>query len=159
MYRAHVNDAATFAGSQHVAHTGSRGEEGAVEMDGQHLLPVGERKALDRVHDLDTGVADENIHAPVGGDDFLHASFHLGLVGYVHAHGHRLTTCLGDFLRDRSSCHLVQVGNCDLAAFAREGERDLFPDAACGAGDNRNLVFDAHGTCGLVVTTHGFSPF
>ena len=38
MHRAHVDDAAASAGSQHVAHTGARGEERTVEMDGQHVI-------------------------------------------------------------------------------------------------------------------------
>src|SRR5262249_37184332 len=61
MYRPHIDYAPTSAGSQHVAHTGPRGEEGAVEMDGQHLLPVREGKTFNRMYDLDTGVADEDI--------------------------------------------------------------------------------------------------
>src|SRR6516225_1380004 len=157
MYRTHVNDAATFAGSQHVAHTGSRGEEGSVEMDGHHLLPVRERKALDWMHDLDAGIADEDIDTTVGGNHFFHALLNLSLVGYIHSDGHRLAPGLGDFLRDRSCRRFVQVGDGDLATFPREGERDLFPDAACGTGDNCNLVFQAHGTSGLFIA-HGSPP-
>src|SRR6516165_8760278 len=158
MHRAHVDDAATFAGSQHVAHTGPRGEEGPVEMDGHHLLPVRERKAFDRMHDLDTGVADEDIHTTVGGSHFFHALLHLSLVGYIHCDGHRLALGLDDFLRDRSGRRFVQVSDRDLAAFPREGERDLFAYAACGAGDNGNLVLQAHSTVGLFVRTHWTSP-
>src|SRR5215471_8230081 len=85
MHRAHVNDAAASAGSQHVSHTGPRGEERTVEMDSQHLLPVREGKAFDRMHDLDAGIADEDIHTTVGGNHFFHALLHLSLVGYIHS--------------------------------------------------------------------------
>ncbi|HKQ87819.1 MAG TPA: hypothetical protein VJS43_13730 [Candidatus Acidoferrales bacterium] len=43
------------------------------EMDGQHILPVRERKVFDRVHDLDAGITDEDIHTTVGGVHFFHA--------------------------------------------------------------------------------------
>src|SRR5215467_15987293 len=98
MHRAHVDDAAASAGSQHVAHTGPRGEEGTIEMDGQHLLPVREGKAFDWMHDLDTGVADEDIHTPIGGNHLFYALLHLSLVCYIHSDRHRLALGLGDFL-------------------------------------------------------------
>ena len=42
-------------------------------MDGQQLLPVGEGKLLDRVHDLDAGIGDENIDGAERLDRALHA--------------------------------------------------------------------------------------
>src|SRR5262249_16500308 len=131
---------------------------GAIEMDGQHLLPVREWKAFDRMHDLDAGIADENINTPVRGDDFFHALLNLSLVGYIHSDRDPLALGLGDFLSDRPGRSLVPIGDCDLGAFPREGKRDLLPDAARGTGDNGDLVLQAHGTVGLVVRTHWSSP-
>ena len=39
---------------------------------------------------------------------------------------------------------LVQVGDSDFRAFAREGERDLLADAAGGAGDDGGLALELH---------------
>src|SRR5262249_24337223 len=127
MYRAHVNDAATFAGSQHVAHTGPRGEEGPVEMDGHHLLPVRERKPLDRMHDLDAGIADEDIDTTVGGNHFFHALLNLSLVGYIHCDGHPLALGLGDFLSDRTGGPLFRSAIATLAPSLAKVRAISFP--------------------------------
>src|SRR2546427_8948522 len=44
-----------FRSRIHVLEAGARGEEGAVQVDGQHLLPVGEAEFLHRMHDLYPG--------------------------------------------------------------------------------------------------------
>src|SRR5262245_6042707 len=127
MYRAHVNDAATLAGGQHVAHTGLRGEEGTVEMDGHHLLPVRERKAFDRMHDLDAGIADEDIHTSIGGNHFFHALLNLSLVGYIHSDGHPLALGLCDFLSDRTAARLFKSAIATLAPSCAKVRAISFP--------------------------------
>ena len=60
MHRTHV-DEDSGALLVHVLDAGFRRQERAVEMDGEQLLPIRKRKILDRVHDLDTGIRNENI--------------------------------------------------------------------------------------------------
>ena len=69
VHRAHVDDAAAAAGLVHVRQAGLGREEGAVEVDRQHLLPVGVAELLDRMDDLDAGVADQDVDAAERGDD------------------------------------------------------------------------------------------
>src|SRR3546814_1386793 len=47
VHRAHVDDRAALAARLHVAHALAGGEEGAVEVDRQHLLPVAEAEVGD----------------------------------------------------------------------------------------------------------------
>ena len=64
--RAHVDHAAVLGGV-HVLQAGLGGEEGAVEMDRQQLLPVGEGEVDQRLDDLDAGVADQDVDLAVFG--------------------------------------------------------------------------------------------
>ena len=61
----------------HVLEAGLGGEEGAVEMDREHLLPVGEREVLERMHDLDAGIADRMSILPKACDRRLDAGVDL----------------------------------------------------------------------------------
>ena len=63
MHRAHVDDAAAGPAAYMRCRHGARGQEGAVEMDRQHLLPLGEFELLERRDDLDAGVADQDVDA------------------------------------------------------------------------------------------------
>ena len=73
MHRAHVDDAAA-ALLVHVAQGCARGQEGAVEVDGQQPLPIVERQLLDRRDDLNAGIADQNIDSPEFLDDLAMAA-------------------------------------------------------------------------------------
>ncbi len=66
MHRAHVDDASAAALLVHLLERRARGEKGAVETDGEQLLPFGEGKLVKRRHDLDAGVADEDFEAAEG---------------------------------------------------------------------------------------------
>ena len=48
----------------HVPQRGAGGQEGAVEMDRQQLLPVGEVEVDERLDDLDAGIADQDVEPP-----------------------------------------------------------------------------------------------
>ena len=55
-------------GLVHVRQARPRGEERAVDVNGQHFLPVRVAKFLERMDDLDAGVADEDVDPAVGLD-------------------------------------------------------------------------------------------
>ena len=99
----------------------------------------------DRMHDLDTRVADQHVHTAVRGDHFGHCRIDLVLIGHVHRHCHGGAAAPGNFFRSALCSSLVEIGNNHFAAFAREGECDLFADAAGGTGDDTDLVLEFHG--------------
>jgi hypothetical protein len=73
-----------------VLQAGLGGEEGAVQVDGEHLLPLGELELLDRVHDLDAGIADQDVDAAEGRGASSTAGIHLVFVRHVHRDADRL---------------------------------------------------------------------
>ena len=105
---------------------------------------LGEWEFLDRMHDLDAGVADQHVDAvpcAYHGDD---GRVDLLLVGDVHRDRQRLAAFGGDLVRDRLSRRLVQIGDRDARALGGEAQRDFSTDAARGAGDNADLVTQRH---------------
>jgi hypothetical protein len=92
----------------------------------------------------DTDIADEHVDAVpfVGhrGDCGVHPVF----VGDVHRHGERLAAAVGDLIGDRLGRVLIQVGDGDSCAFAREAQGDFSSDAARGTGDDADLVTQIH---------------
>src|SRR6185369_4597529 len=107
-------------------------------------LPVGIREFLERMDDLDSCVAHQDIDAAVGayhgGDAVVDAVF----VGHVHGDADCLAAAAGDLLRRAVRGVTVQVGDRDLRAFTRERHRDFLADAARGTGDDGNLVLKLH---------------
>ena len=153
MHGTHVDDAAPGALLIHVLQGGSRREEGAIQMDRQHLLPFREVKILDRPHGLDAGVAHEHIDAAERGDRLVHAGLHLALACHIHCDADRV---LAAELRScRVGAGLVEVGDGDPGAFAAKGARDFLADAAGGAGDNGNFAYEAHASLLSVVRVAG----
>ena len=83
----------------HLAQRRARGEERAVEMDCQHLLPFREFEFVDRRHDLDAGIADEDVDAAERGDRLRHAGFDFGFTRDIHRHAERLAADFRDLRR------------------------------------------------------------
>ncbi len=137
VHRAHVDDAAVLGGV-HVLQAGLGGEEGAVEMDRQQLLPVGEREVDDRLDDLDAGVADQDVDLAVLGHGVGDALLDLGLVGHVHGDGEGIASLGLDLGCGLAGGIEVEVGDHRDAAFGCEAEGDFLADAAGGAGDDGN---------------------
>src|SRR5215475_6656990 len=95
-------------------------------MDGEHLLPLGEGKVLDRMHDLDAGIGDEDADAD---RSFFVAKLLRGLrreIGF-------------------------QVGDRDAAAGLDKTLGDAMTDAARGAGNESNLAVELHKTRSLTL--------
>jgi hypothetical protein len=105
-------------------------------MDRQHLLPLGERKLVDWVNDLDAGVAHEHIDSAELCGYRLDAAGDGLLVADIHGDAHGLPSGRDNFSR-RSVCRFaVQVGDRDSGALAGEAEGNVPADAAGGAGDD-----------------------
>src|SRR6516225_7648524 len=64
VHRSDIDDRANLP-LIHMAQAGLRGQERAVKVDCEHLLPFAKRKLVDRLHDLDAGIANENVHPAV----------------------------------------------------------------------------------------------
>ena len=98
VHRAHVDDAPAAARLVHVRQASLGGEEGAVQVNGEHLLPLSEGEVLDRMHDLDAGVADQDVDATEFGDHRGDTVVDRSLVADIHRHAHRLATACRDLL-------------------------------------------------------------
>ena len=116
-------------------------------MDREQLLPFGEFEIDDRRDDLDAGIADQHVDAAERLDDLGGAGVHLLFVGDVHGDADRALAARVDLLRGGIGRLLVEVGDDDLGAFAREHDGDFLADAARGTGDDGNLVLQTHRSC------------
>ena len=108
-------------------------------MDRQQLLPVREREIDDRLDDLDTGIADQDVDPAVLGHHVGHALLHRRLVHHVHADREGVRALRPDLGRRRVGRIQVQVGDHRNAALGSEAQRDLLADAAGGTGNNSNF--------------------
>ena len=55
----------------------------------------------------------------------------------------------GDLVRDRRQARVVDVGQHDVGAGARHGQRRAAPDAARAAGDDRHFAGELHRSAGM----------
>ena len=139
MHGSHVDDAAALL-AVHLAQGGAGRQEGAVQVDGKHLLPFVEIELDERRHDLDAGVADQDVEAPEGFDRLRHSAFHLLLVADIHANPERTFAHRIDLGRGFLRRVLIKIRDDHLCSLAGEAERNLLADAARGSGDHRHLV-------------------
>jgi hypothetical protein len=147
VHRTHVEHAAAAAGGDHGAHGRAGGEEGAVHVDGHQALPVFVLEVDQRADDLDAGIADQHVEPAPSGHGGGHAGIDLRFVGDVHHHGHGGAASGVDFGRCGQAGVEREVGDADLGAFAGKLQRDFFANAAGGAGDQGDFVFELHGVC------------
>jgi hypothetical protein len=91
--------------------------------------------------------ADQDVEAAEGRDRLRRAGLDLIFVADVHRDAERSLPRRIDLARGRLGCVQVEIGDRDFCAFAREEERDLLADAARGAGDDCDLILQAHGPC------------
>ena len=114
-------------------------------MDRQQLLPFGEFELDDGCHDLDAGVADEDIQRAKRLDDFRGARLHLCFVADIHCHADRPLAVRIDLARGGIGRLLVQIGDGDPGPFAGKDDGDLPADSAGCAGDDGDFVLQTHG--------------
>ncbi len=141
VHRTHVDDRAAAAGLDHGFHAGARGEEGAIEVDGEHLLPIGQAQLDHGADDLDAGIGNQHVHAAELLDGVGDTLVDLFFVGDVHSHGQGLAAGIGDFLDSGIAGFERKVGDHDLGAFSRVLQGDFLADAAGCTGDERDFVF------------------
>ena len=140
VHRAHVDERAR-ALLVHMLDAGLGGQEGAVDMDGQDLLPVGKGKVLDRMHDLDAGIGDENVDRAEGLTALLDAGVHLLFVGDVHGDGDgRLA--VAELAWPPPSRLEVEIGDHHAAARLDIALGNVVADAARSAGDEGNFAVE-----------------
>ena len=157
VHRAHVDDAAALL-LVHLAQRSPRGEERAVEMNCHQPLPFGEFEIDDGRHDLDAGIADEDIEGAECLDHLGGSVVHLLLVGDVHRDADGALAGGVDLARGGIGRLLIEVGDGDLCAFARENDGDLLADAAGRARDDGDLVLQTHGTSPFQNNAVGLKP-
>ena len=104
----------------HVAQRRARGQERAVEMDRQQLLPFGEVEFDDRRDDLDAGIADQNVEPPKASITLRGAGFDLFFVGDVHGDADRALAVRIDVAGGGLGRFLVRSAMATLGAFAGE---------------------------------------
>src|SRR5882724_9731421 len=155
MDRPHVDDATALSVSVHALQARARGQERAVQVDGEHLLPFFERKLVDGLDHLDAGVADEYVDTSERRHRLFDSRLDLRLVRHVYRNTYGLATAPRKLFRGRFGGLFIEAGNRHLGALAREYRRYFLADTAFGAGDECNLVLETHGLlltgCQIVV--------
>ena len=96
------------------------------------------------MHDLDAGIANQDVDASEARDDGGDALGDRFLVGDVHGDTDCLAATHPDFVGGRLGRGFVEVGDCHLRAFARVNQRDVLADAAGGTGDDGGFVLELH---------------
>mmetsp|Transcript_49009 Transcript_49009/g.115128 ORF Transcript_49009/g.115128 Transcript_49009/m.115128 type:complete len:426 (+) Transcript_49009:554-1831(+) len=142
--RAHVDDGAALATSDHVLHAGAGGQESTVQVDGNHLAPVGVAEVLHRMHDLDAGVAHQDVDAAKVLGAGPHRRVDLGLVADIHPNAKGLTPGGSDFVGGLARSVDVQVGDDHIRALPDIQIGNFTPDATGGAGDECRLAIQQH---------------
>ena len=129
------HDAPALAGGLHPAEGRPGNQEGAVGVNGHHLLPVVKGILVKGMDDLDAGVGHDQIAGAVGLHHLVEAGLHLFLAGYVHADGDG-AEALGRQLADQLLCggH-VHVGHHHAVALPGHSLGAGLADAGSGAGD------------------------
>ena len=108
-------------------------------MHGQHPLPVGERELVERMDDLNAGVADQDVDTAIRVDRDGHRAFDFGLGGHIDLDAHRDAASaldLGGGVLGRCG---REVSDHHLRSLAREPAGDLAADAAASAGNDSDL--------------------
>jgi hypothetical protein len=92
---------------------GPGGQERAVEVNGQHFLPVGKCVILDPVDDLDARIRHEHVDAAQPLHRFGHARIDRFFAGYVHRDGERFAALGNDIFSDLLSVIEIQIRDHD----------------------------------------------
>ena len=141
--RADVDDAAG-ALLDHGAEDGAGEIEGALEVRLEHGVPIAARHAHREGVAGDAGVVHEDVAAAEVGEDLVAGFLHRIEVGHIDRVGFRRTRGGGvDIGCDFCGVCLRAADDGDFGAFGGEGFCDGFADAAAGARDDGDLVFES----------------
>src|SRR6476619_6850757 len=119
-------------------------------MNAEHLRQLREGKVLDRMHDLNAGIGNENVDSAKGLDRLFDTFVDLVLLGDVHANADRgilVTQPLRGLRRDIG----FQVGDRHAATGLDKTLGDAMTDAARGACNESNLAVELHETRSLTL--------
>src|SRR5262249_6612547 len=141
--RTHVNDASAPL-LVHLAQRCTRRQKGAVEMDRQQLLPLGELEIDQRGNDLNAGIADKNIERAECFDHSCGACLHLPFVTNIHTHADGALSARINLASRRISRVLIKICNRDLRTLASKNNGDVLAYPTGSTGDDGNFVLETH---------------
>ena len=134
-------DAAALATLDHVTHRGTQGEEDAVEVDAQHLVPVLGREVDEPLAvPADAGVREARVDLPERLDGRRERCFDLPLVAHVALQGQHLRAVLRELLGRRRVLVLVGAPDGHVSALRRKTLSHPEPDAAVAAGHESHVA-------------------
>src|SRR5262245_28985444 len=127
----------------HVLDAGLGGEEGAIEVDGEHLFPVAEREFLNRMDDLNAGIRHKDIDPPKRLDRMFDARIDLVLLRHIHADADRrflARQLLGRRVRGIG----IQISDDHPAVCLQIALGNGMTDTAGGAGNEGYFAIKLH---------------
>src|SRR5690554_6170038 len=136
-----VDDGAGGALGDHQPGSFAGAQEGTLEVDADHPIPVLHRGIQETVDRAGAGVVDQHIQASGFVGDTLHGSLDRGLVHHVAHHGVGAPLEVGDAGGDG---FFIDVGGIDHGALLHELADDGSPHALGGSGHEGNLVIEFH---------------
>src|SRR5262245_26842917 len=139
----HIDDAAAIL-FVHLAQRRAGGQEGAVEMNGQHLFPLREVKFDDGCNDLNARIADEDVQSAESLDHLGGAGFDLSFVGHIHGNADSAVATRIDLSSSLARSLGIEVSDGDMRTFAEENIGNLPADPACSSSDECDLLVETH---------------
>jgi hypothetical protein len=124
----------------HLRQAGRHREEGALEVDRVHPVPVRLAHVGDAHFGVDAGVLAQHVDVAEALDGGVRHDLGIGRGADVDAHGPGRITGAGKVLRRRPGGVLVDVGDQDLGALGREHLRGRPADALARPGDDACLA-------------------
>ena len=115
-------------------------EEGALEVDVQHRVPVRLAHAHEQAVLGDAGVVDQDVHLAGGRQDLLRGGLHAGGLGDVGGEGPGLAPQRLGLLHGFGAELELQIHAGNVRAGGSEFQGDGLADAAAGAGHHRYLI-------------------
>ena len=98
---------------------------------------------IERRHNLNAGVANQNVEPIECLDGFGHAGLDLVFLGDVHRNADRFS-CAAEGCGRGVGARLIQIGDDHLRTLSHEEGRDFLADAARGACYDGDFVFETH---------------
>ena len=115
----------------------SHGEQGAGNIDLEHIPVIVARNFGDRRSSENSGVIDQNINPAKAGVGFGDRRINTGLACDIHFDRHGGITDLGGSLAGAVN---IDISKGDASALGNKCFREVTPDAARGSGDQRRFA-------------------
>ena len=134
VHRAHVHDGATLPALHHFARHGLAHQEGALQVDGQHRVPVGFAHVQEIGRLEDAGVVHQRVQAAEGGHAGGGGGLHLRRIGHVAGLEDTARTEGRQFIGQRLPACGVHIPQRQVRAFGRQAARAGRTNALRGTG-------------------------